>query len=371
MFLALKDRIDQGVYVAGAWLPAEREMAQEFGLDRSAVRRVLFQLEELGLIIRETGKRPWVRGSAHSPTSSDIAAPSGEARVAIESIGVILPQHPVYPASLAILHGINTALRSAERPFRLQVMDTHNPSQSQETSLEKQALESVIRDKIAGVVLWHMGGKETLPQLRELERRGIPVVFVDRYASGVSCDFVGGDSRGGIETAIEYLRRLGHRRIAHLTTDEQTTGVLERLAAYCEGMRAGNAAPSADWIFQVPHNNTTNIAPAYDHFFSLPEPPTAILAMNDSLAHYFIAECERRGKTVPNDISVVGFDDLEAHSPRPGLLTTLHQPFDKMGSRAAAMLVRRIDEPMAHREAKQHVILPIQLVERQTCCPLA
>lgn len=359
LFLALQERIEEGHYPPGSWLPAERALATEFGLDRSAVRSALAQLENGGLIVRETGKRPWVR-TASARSGRDQARTQTGLHIA-----AILPQHPVFPAALGILHGINAALRSAEAPFCLQVMDTHGGSERQAASLERQALDSVVREHIAAVVLWHMGGAETLPQLRALERRGTPVVFVDRFPAEMPCDFVGGDNQAGVEEAVTYLRQLGHRRIAHLTTDEKTTAVLERRAAFAEVMQ--EARPSRDWVLEIPHGSPAGIASACDHFFALAEPPTAVLAMNDSLAHQFIVECQGRGKAVPEDVSVIGFDDLEQHSPRPALLTTLHQPFGRMGRRAAALLLRRLSRPEAPPASRQHIFLPTPLIKRVTC----
>lgn len=378
LFFVLQERIASGVYAPGAWLPAERALADEFRLDRSAVRRALCRLESAGLIVREPGRRPWVRGgtSASQRVETRQASAAGQTgarrpvrpeRPALRSIVAILPQHPQYPASLAILHGINAALRSAESPLRLQVWDTHGGADRRETRLELDALASVARERLAGAVLWHLGGPETVPQLRALEAGGIPVVFVDRFPPELACDFVGGDNQAGVETALDYLRGLGHRRIAHLTTDEQSTAVLQRRDAFAEAQILAGSLPDPNLMYAVPHANTAHVAPACDHFFGLANPPTAVLAMNDPLAYRFIAECGRRGIRVPEDISVVGFDDLEQHSPRPSLLTTLHQPFDKMGRRAAELLLSRLSAPDAAPPVRRHVLLPTPLIARATC----
>lgn len=363
LFLALQERIEQGRYAPGSWLPPERALAQEFGLDRSAIRQALLQLQDRGLIVRETGKRPWVRGAG--PEARGGAG--HPVKTGLRTIVAILPQHPLYPASLALLHGINATLRSTEAPFRLQVIDTHGGSEEREILLEKRALDSVVSERIAGVLLWHLGGAETLPQLRELERLRIPVVFVDRFPPELSCDFVGGDNPAGVEAAVEYLWHLGHRRIVHLTTDERTTAVLERHAAYADALRTVGVSPRPDWVLEVPRSSTPDVSLACDQWLALPKPPTAVLAMNDSLAYRFLGECQRRGKSAPEDVSVIGFDDLEQHSPRPALLTTLHQPFARMGRRAADLLLRRLTGPEAPPEARQHVLLPTPLVKRLTC----
>ena len=383
LFLILQERIKEGRYAPGAWLPAERALADEFGMDRSAVRRTLIQLEGSGLIVRETGKRPWVRGGPASAPPSVHRRPriggradagqigSGQANAGLRTIVALLPHHPLFPASLGLLRGINAALRSAEAPVRLQVIDTHGGSEQREILLEAEALDSIAREEIAGVILWHLGGNATLPQLRTLEQQGIPVVFVDRFPAGVTCDFVGGDNHAGIEAAVEYLRLLGHRRIAHLTDDDVSTAVLERRIAYHDALLAGGLVPNPDWVYSLPRYTPAAVGPACDHFFSLPEPPTAVVAMNDSLAYHFLAECQTRGIRIPEDVSLVGFDDLDQHSPRPGLLTTLHQPFDKMGRRAAALLLRRLAGPESPPAARQHILLPMSLVKRATCLPVS
>ena len=117
--------------------------------------------------------------------------------------------------------------------------------------------------------------------------------------------------------------------------------------------------------FRIP-----NVRPAVRQFFEMTEPPTALFAMNDALAHYFIVEAEAAGGRVPDTISVIGFDDLERYSPRPALLTTIHQPFDRIGSRAAGLLIRRLKSPDPAALPSQHILLPTPLVVRSTCQPL-
>ena len=360
LFLTLRQRVEEGYYAPGTWLPAERALAQEFGVDRSAIRGALQQLEEGGLIVRQPGRRPYVR---HIDKPASRRAGSSLLRTVL----AIFPQHPNYPASHALLHGINATLQSQEAPYRLQVFDTYGVDDNVVLSLEKQALASAIDENIAGVVLWHMGGVDTLPQLQQLQDTGIPLVLVDRYPPDFVCDFVGADNQSGVEEAISYLYQLGHRRIAHLTTDEDTTAVRLRRRAYRDAMLSYGIVPELDWIFVVPHGLRPEVAPAVAHFLGLAEPPTAVFTMNDSLAHYFITDAEARGRQVPGDISVIGFDDLEKYSPRPALLTTMHQPFDKMGRRAADLLLRQLTQTSIASQARQHVLLPVPLVIRSTC----
>lgn len=336
----------------------------EFGVDRSAVRNALRLLEENGLVVREHGRRPYVRYDAPAKMDTQRAAPSEQA---VKTIAAIIPQHPLYPASLALLHGISTSLRSNEAPYRLQVIDTHGRNKAEEAVLENRALDSVLEERIAGIILWHKGDAESVRRIKGLQAQGIPVVMVDRYPADSPGDFVGVDNRAGIEDAIAHLRSWGHSKIGYVTTDEQTTAVQERLLAYRECMAENGSAPHPGWIFQLPQDNPIELKPAVDRFMSLNDKPTAICAMNDSLAHYFIAEVETHGLSVPDDLSVIGFDDLERYSPRPALLTTMHQPFDKIGRRAADLLINRLRQNGGTPPPHRHILLPTPLVVRATC----
>jgi DNA-binding LacI/PurR family transcriptional regulator len=365
--LALQERIEAGDYRPGTRLPAERALAQEFGVDRSVVRAALLRLEEKSLIVREPGRRPWVRPDARRGA---VSLSEQARRPALRTIAAVIPQHPVYQASAALLYGINLALRSEEEPFRLVVFDTHGDSDAENVLLEKRALDAVEQDRIDGVILWHRGGAETLPQLARLQDLGIALVFVDRFPSEMSADFVGVDNQASAAEAVQYLQKLGHRRIAHLTTTEQTSAVVQRQVGYRDALRAAGTTPRPEWIYQAAEVMSPDLAPAVRQFFGSPEPPTALFAMNDALAHLFIAAAEAAGHRVPADLSVIGFDDLERYSPRPALLTTLHQPFDRIGSRAVQLLARRLKSPEGFALPRQHVLLPTPLVVRSTCQPM-
>lgn len=366
VYQTIHERIGQGDYPPGVWLPAERQLAREFGVDRAVIRVALLRLEEQGLIVREPGRRPWVNQKAHPAHLADQPATK---RADLRTIAAILPQHPTYHASSAILYGINLELRQEEAPLQLLVYDTHDDSAAVAVNLEKKALQAVEEEQVAGVIIWHMSGDETLPQLRRLQEKSVPIIFVDRYPTEMPCDFVGVDNETSAIEAVQYLLELGHRRIAHLTSTEQTTAVLQRKQGYQEALRLAGILPRPEWIYTVEEGVSPNVRPAVDHFLGQKEPPTAVFAMNDALAHYFIVEAEARGFAVPGAISVMGFDDLERYSPRPALLTTLHQPFDLVGRRAARLLLRRLATPASLSSPHMHILLPTPLAVRSTCGP--
>ena len=139
---------------------------------------------------------------------------------------------------------------------------------------------------------------------------------------------------------MRYLLSLGHRRIAHITTGEPSTTVRERKQGYLDALRQAGITPKPEWIYVGSGVAAPGMAHAIEQFFNLNEPPTAVFALNDALAHYFITDAEAAGYSVPDRVSVVGFDDVERFSPRPAMLTTMHQPFDRIGRLAVSPLSR-------------------------------
>ncbi|HLV81353.1 MAG TPA: GntR family transcriptional regulator, partial [Chthonomonadaceae bacterium] len=225
----LQERIAQGTYPAGAWLPTERELASEFAVSRQVIRATIADLLERGLIVREPGCRPRVGVvAAASPVGGERTARG----VSRPSIAVVMGLSPGFVCAHAILRGISAALRQREEPNQLMVCDTQpapGPSNAgrSEADWERVYLERVADEGAAGVIFWHNGEEQTLPILRRLQQNGVPVVLIDRISAGFDCDFVGVDNRAGVKEAVAYLLGLGHRRIAYITNPEQVTTVEE------------------------------------------------------------------------------------------------------------------------------------------------
>lgn len=375
----LEGRIASGDYEAGAWLPTERALATEFKVDRSQIRAALDRLEHKSLITRIPGHRPVVSGHRRQ------AVIGGEPTVRrpIVTIAAIVPQHPYYPAAAAILKGIQQALRQSEERGRLLVFDTHSPVLENMLDLEHQALTALEEDDIAGGILWPTlaNNTSTRPRVRDLEAKGHPIVYVDRCPESESCDFVGVDNRFAATEAMEYLLRLGHRRIGFLTNTDPAIPVTERAVGYREALRNAGIPYDPNLVLAYPIGHALDGIASVAHFFSLPKPPTAVFAMNDSLGHALIQGMDARGLSVPDDLSIIGFDDLERFSPRAALLTTMHQPFQRIGQRAAELLLERLADRRTHDESEtpfndehststgRQVLLPTPMVERVTCAP--
>jgi LacI family transcriptional regulator len=105
---------------------------------------------------------------------------------------------------------------------------------------------------------------------------------------------------------------------------------------------------------------------AFDHLFTLPEPPTALFTSNDFIAYEFMDYAESRGLRVPDDLSVVGHGNIDRYVPRP-FLTSVDQPFEMIGKAAAKLLLKRLSYKPGPVQTCQQIVLQSPLIVRQSC----
>ncbi|MDR3711113.1 MAG: GntR family transcriptional regulator [Capsulimonadaceae bacterium] len=359
----IEERIASGVYPPGSWLPAQRALAEEAGVDRSVVRKAIAELIARGVVIQHRGCRP-VIGSAALPSP----APSA---VAPATIGVIIYQQDYYSCTLPLMRGIQNTLSHAEPSVRMLVQDTGARAIADTIARQRRAIDEAIRDRIAGVILYAMGGRAAAGDIALLTAAGIPVVCVDRTVPGAVTDFVGVDDRIGARTAVGYLAGLGHARIGHVTAPLDESTVQERLAGYRDGLEAAGLLADESYIYAIDWfaSPATQLDAAASYFISLENPPTALFVYNDTTAHRLINALEAKGIRVPDDMSICGFDDLDQYSPRPRRLTTMHIPFERIGEIATERLLERIAGQAGISAPSRHMILETSLVVSATTAP--
>lgn len=169
------------------------------------------------------------------------------------------------------------------------------------------------------------------------------------------------DDDDGVRSALEHLLSLGHRRIAHLGGGSEPSA-RERTKAYCETMQAAGLAP----FFLRGTHDAASGRRGVDQLFSDPEPPTAIFASNDLLALGVLDRLKGMGLAVPEDISVIGFDDIPSASHSVFSLTTLRQDVHEQARTAVAALQDIIADKA--KRARRHV-MPVELVIRHSSGP--
>lgn len=196
-------------------------------------------------------------------------------------------------------------------------------------------------------------------------RDGVPVVAIDPHRGPSGHATVDAENRGGAVLATEYLIGLGHRRIAFLGGREDLESSRLREDGFRSAMAAAGLEVDPRYLRVGGYKRETADEPAHE-LLGLPDRPTAVFAANDLMAIATIDAAADMGLRVPEDLSVVGFDDVpEAVAAIPPL-TTVAQPLQQMGMEAVRMLLRLVTEPEA---SPDHVRLPTRLIERASAAP--
>lgn len=202
-------------------------------------------------------------------------------------------------------------------------------------------------------------------QVDSLRRAAVPVVSVDADTEGISCVLVDDVAAGRLAT--EHLLSLGHTRIAFVG-DSQPQGISfvssdRRLAGHRRALEAAGSDRCEDLVRLVPHGADEATGAILDLLGS-PVPPTAVFAASDTQAMGVLRGAAKRGIKVPDGLSVIGFDDIEA--ARLLRISTVRQPMLESGRIGAAHLCRLIADPGAPSTRE---VLPVELVERHTTAP--
>lgn len=200
--------------------------------------------------------------------------------------------------------------------------------------------------------------------LAALARAGMPAVVLYEWPVPEGIASINVDNMAGIRAAIRHLCALGHQRIALYCPTYWYDGA-QRARAYQIGLRECGLTFDRRLHYVPTVHYRDELGLACDHLLSVPDPPTAIIAIDDSAALLLVHELEQRGRRVPQDVSVIGFDDAPAASAGPGL-TTIRQPAREIGFLAGKMLT----DMLAGRPlAQTHVVMPVELVVRGTTGP--
>ncbi|MET0734908.1 MAG: LacI family DNA-binding transcriptional regulator [Microbacterium sp.] len=240
--------------------------------------------------------------------------------------------HELEPSwSMEVIEGVEGVAHDAGYSVVLTVSgDRHAPS--------SDWIDGVLRRRPVGVVMVFSDIAE--PHRQKLQSRGIPFVIVDP-AGDPSPDVpsVGSANWAGGLAATRHLIDLGHRRIAAITGPEDMMCSLARVDGYRSAMNAAGLPIDPAWIRFGDFHPGGGEARAAE-ILALDDPPTAIFAGSDLQALGTIAAARARGLSVPEDISVVGYDDIALSRWMSPQLTTVHQPLRRMGEEATRLVLR-------------------------------
>ena len=328
-----------------------REIADRAGVSIATVSRVLNGRSDVSDETRELVSRI-IRDNGYTANRSARGLSAGRTGL----VGVLVPL--VYPAYFsAILAGAAEAL--GEQDLRVVLSPTGHEHDREVTLLDR--LMHGLTD--GALIVLPEESSEELERLLDHGYRFVvvdPLMPLDERIPSVSAAHT-----SGAHHAMGHLLGLGHRRIAAITGPRGWVATEDRRRGYHSALAAAGILPrpelEADSDFEIGGG-----VEAAAYLLDLPEPPTAIFAFNDNLAIGAIQAARSRGVRVPEDLSVVGFDDIEHATIVTPTLTTVRQPLAERGRTAVSLLMRLLE---GHSFETLRVELATRLVVRESTAP--
>ena len=289
--------------------------------------------------------------------------PSAAARTLVRRrshvVGVILetgPGHPdlLHPFFQEVLVGLQHG--AGERGYDLLLFASDQPGNGFGGS--HSYVRRAEHHGVGGVVVMGFDGDH--PEMRKLIAAGVPCMAVDSDLGGPRCGYVASDNHDAAAEAVAHLHGLGHRRIATIAGPLATRPAAERLAGYRDALARFGLEGRDDYVCEGDFYAESGYEAART-LLALDEPPTAIFAASDMMAAGVLQAAHERGVAVPDELAVVGFDDIAVAALLQPPLTTVRQEMEELGRAAAEGLVRMIEDPDAPAPRVQ---VPARLVVR-------
>ncbi len=252
-----------------------------------------------------------------------------------------------------IIRGIDAEL--GETGYDLMLYTTHRAA-----AKESNYVANLVQDMVDGLVM--VLPRNPADYVGTLARRKFPFVLIDHQGVGVDCPSVGATNWQGGYNATEYLIKLSHRRIGFITGWLDLGAALDRMDGYKTALRTYHIPFEPELIYEGTFNQIDGYTGA-SRLLELANPPTAIFASNDVMAMAAMDAVREKGLRIPEDISIIGFDDIpQASHVRPAL-TTIRQPLEQMGRIATQMLLEILQKPEC---SPKRIELPTEIIIRDS-----
>jgi DNA-binding LacI/PurR family transcriptional regulator len=198
--------------------------------------------------------------------------------------------------------------------------------------------------------------------VRSLLDDSVPFVFINKYLDQPDINSVGVDNREAILQAARHLYRLGHRRIGMMNGGPLSVDGVERRQGYHAALEELGLTFNPDWCGEA-HFSDQQAQEEMRRILAAPQQPTAMICANDLMAFGVYRAAEEQALCVPDDLSVIGFDDLQAGQFSRPTLSTLQPPLRDIGGRAMDLLLLRLREP---DRSPEQMVLQARLIPRDS-----
>jgi GntR family transcriptional regulator of arabinose operon len=347
----IKNEILSGRYQRGQKLPSEAAMVKRFGTSRITVGRALRELRQAGLIQSRAGSGSFVG-----------AAASGEEGLLF---GLLIPNLGDTEIFGPICQGMSQAPQARKNAL---LWGNIAPDMETKDAQTWDLCQQYIAKKVDGVFFAPLERTAASEQtnhlvISALERAAIPVVLLDRcvlpYPRRSRHDLIGIDHRRAGYMITEHLLKLGCRRIAFIGYANSASTVTARIGGYRDALFIAGVSVSRDLVRNLDSDQVSEVRMVMEKL-----KPEGIVCANDRTAGHLMQSLIQMNYRIPQDVRIVGIDDVEYASLLPVPLTTVHQPCKEIGVAAVAAMLERVAAPdMPIRD----ILLDCTLVVRDSC----
>ncbi|WP_245583587.1 GntR family transcriptional regulator [Paenibacillus assamensis] len=378
----IQRRIEHGELQAHDRIPTEKELMAQFEVSRITVVNALASLVKEGYIYRVPGRGSFVAEatpriesshSMHEPAGKSDSIYKHSAVTQSRLVGLVMP-------SLNDLFAMRllTAIRETLQARGLTLMVAFSDGNKVE---EERLIRQFVQLGAEGLLIFPVDKDTYNEEILTLKVNQFPFVLIDRYLPGVETDYVCSDNRLGAQMAVEHLFTLGHQRIV-ICTDayRECVSVKDRIAGYMNAYEGNGHMIDPALIFTdfpMPSEHEAIESNLLAECMRN-RAATAYVALSGRIGIQLLHLAKRLQLRVPEDISIVTFDNPESSTEHETFFDHIYQNEDEMGRRAASILIRRLDKGHASAEEPytelankyEKVILAPQLIIKRSSGPL-
>ncbi|QDT68866.1 Ribose operon repressor [Planctomycetes bacterium MalM25] len=268
------------------------------------------------------------------------------------TVGVMIPPYDSFWVN--VLSGIHQRLSEADYlPITIWQGDLdHMPHFEADEQEGVRQINRLLDRRVDALIMWPSFGLTYQDHLSGLAEKNVPVVVIDHRSDKPYCDTVATNESQATRAVAKHLLDLGHRRIACISTRESKsqTWALERRQQFEKAVALNPEAEVRSWRLNRTGDNGVEVA---TKLLTDPSKPTAVFAVTDHEAHCVYEAAITLGLSIPGDVSVVGFADLDFAATMTPPLSTVRQRPKEIGERSASLVLERIDGPLTGAALQQ------------------
>jgi LacI family transcriptional regulator len=330
------------------------QIAKQSGVSRSTVSRVINHDPNVSPETRARVENV-IRQMNYQPNAAARSLAGGRSHV----LGLVIPMgvgriftDPYFPL---LIQGVSSACNAFNYSVMLWIA---------EPEYERRMMGNILNNRlIDGVILSSMMMDD--PILQALIENDLPFILIGRHPSNSHVNYVDVDNLNSAREMVAYLLRLGYRRIATITGPQNMIVGVDRLQGYLSALRFWGITPDDQLIADGDFSEEGGYA-AMQRL--LPLRPDAVFAASDAMALGALRAITEAGLKVPQDIGLVGYDDMPFVARTNPPITTVRQPTLKVGAVATETLIGLIEQPGS---GPHRIVLPTEMIIRESCRPVS